>query len=561
MNDPAINSTPKRTDAFTIVRWFAFIFANGRVYGLDHKITRQSVTAATQALQAFLQRHGDLSFAVVDDDFQVEGVSLGTPVPSTIALAKGLARLNAQELSFQAGISAEEVQAFVNMLFIKDDQLKQANGFANLLTTSGLTCIHTSGYSYQRVTEHETVVDKSSKPAAGLDASAALAIRKMLNNREAEPGDAIVLQQVDLGNDTVLEELSRLAAPPDDADLLGPAELTTQTIERLQRISDRLLETPANRTQKGRKAIRKLIKNVEANVAERLQRLGADIQAVEMLASRVKELVEELAVDGLVAQYMKLRGEITEKENKLKRHIQRAERRSDDPEGVKSRLRGIGIPADILENLSAGAFGEMSGGGAPGPGGGTAGAGRGPGGGTAGAGRGAGPGGGGLAAEPAAEPTEAHPPPESSLSSLLTQLRETSPGDGQLPHLVENILAEMNKALQQTAVRAEAQMATLKRIIMIPAGRPDNADLSRRQLLILMAELGQELRQPLTVITGAIDMLLGRYFGPVAQEQAPILEMAAESSRHLDELIGRMVRIAGMPDSLSPDAKILTRIK
>jgi hypothetical protein len=37
--------------------------------------------------------------------------------------------------------------------------------------------------------------------------------------------------------------------------------------------------------------------------------------------------------------------------------------------------------------------------------------------------------------------------------------------------------------------------------------------------------------------------------------------MAAESSRHLDELIGRMVRIAGMPDSLSPDENILTRIK
>jgi hypothetical protein len=557
MNDPTTESPSKRADAFTLVRWFAFIFANGRVYGLDHKITRQSVADATAALQAFQQRHGDLSFAVVDDDFQIEGVSLGTPIPSTIALARGLARLNAQDLSFQAGISAEEVQSFANLLFMKDEQLTQANGFANLLTTSGLTSIHTSGYSYQRVTEHEAVVDKSITPAAGLDASAALAIGNLLNNREAGPGDAVVLQQADLGNDAVLEELSRLAAPPDDADLLGPAELTTQTIERLQRISDSLLETPANRTQKGRKAIRKLIKNVETNVAERLQRLGSDIQAVEMLALRVKELVEELAVDGLVAQYMKLRSEITEKENKLRRHIQRAERRSDDPEGVKSRLKGIGIPADILENLSAGAFGEKSGGGAAGPG-----AAAGPGGGAAGAGRGAGPGGGGLAAaEPAVEQAEAPLPPESSLSGLLTQLRETSPGDGELPRLVENILAEMNKALQQTAVHAEAQMATLKRIIMIPAGRPDNADLSRRQLLILMAELGQELRQPLTVITGAIDMLLGRYFGPVAQEQAPILEMAAESSRHLDELIGRMVRIAGMPDSLSPDENILTRIK
>ncbi len=143
----------------------------------------------------------------------------------------------------------------------------------------------------------------------------------------------------------------------------------------------------------------------------------------------------------------------------------------------------------------------------------------------------------------------------------MKRLQSTEPGDGTLPELVENILAEMNHTLRQTATRAEAQMATRKRIVMIPAGRPDNADLSRRQLLVLMAELGQELRQPLTVITGAIEMLLRDYFGTITPAQRPIVEMAADSSRDLDALIGRMIRIAGMPASLNPDEKILNRIK
>ncbi len=164
-------------------------------------------------------------------------------------------------------------------------------------------------------------------------------------------------------------------------------------------------------------------------------------------------------------------------------------------------------------------------------------------------------------ATPISAPAEEASLQESPLAELLKQLHETAPGDGALPRLVENILVEMNKALKQTAIRAEAQMETLKRIVMIPAGRPDNPDLSCRELLMLMAELGQDLRQPLTVITGSVDILIGQYFGPISEEQRPFLDMASESSRKLDELINQMTRIAGVPISLNPDENVLARIK
>ena len=118
----------------------------------------------------------------------------------------------------------------------------------------------------------------------------------------------------------------------------------------------------------------------------------------------------------------------------------------------------------------------------------------------------------------------------------------------------------MDTTLQQAAARAAEQIETLKRITMIPAGRPDNADLSRRQLLILMSELGQEVRQSLTVVLGAISIILGRHLGDISSEQTSILEMAAESSRTLNDLMDQMIRIAGMPTSLNPDENILARI-
>ena len=540
MNGKTESDAIRKQDAYMIVRWLAFLLANGRVYGLEHKITRQSLADATQALTLFHQRHGDFDLAVADNDFQVEGVSVGPPIASTVSLAKCLYGLNAQALCFKAGVTVADLHAFLRLL-LGEKQTRQAAGLADLLSASGVTSIRMVGYTYRRVTENEAVVEKADQAGSGFTASTAAAIRKLLEADTADgAGDPAPLRKADLGDDKIVEDLARIAAPPDSADLLGPEALTHQTIERLQRMSDELLDEPANRTQKGRRTIRRIIKSVETDVAERLQHLGADIEAVEMLALRVKELIEELAVDGLVAQYMKLRGEVFVKESKLKRHIQRAARRGESERELKSRLVAMGLPAAILENLAAN-------GGAPGAA-------------AAGAGTGTAPAAGENAAAPSAIPLPATLP-ATPLTDLLRQLQNTAPGAGALPGLVDSILAEMNKTLQQTALRAEAQMETLKRIVMIPAGRPDNADLSRRQLLMLMAELGQELRQPLTVVTGAIDMLIGNYFGPVADAQKPILEMAAESSRNLDELISRMIRISGMPTSLSPDEKVLARIQ
>ena len=551
---PDPNSATRNSDAYTIVRWLAFVLANGRVYGLGHKITGQSIADAAQALALFHQRHGDFELAVVDDDFQVGGVSVGPPIASTIALARCLAGLNAPGLCFQEGITAEDLAAFARMLFLKEEQVRQANGLAGLLSASGLTRIRAVGFSYQRVTEHETVVEEDETPATGLSAASVAAIRRFLDSgaAAASPVDAESLRQVDLGDDKTVGELARLVAPPETPVPLSPEALAQQTIERLQRMSDDLLEAPSNQTVKGRRNLRKLITSVEADVTERLQHLGADIQAVEMLASRVKELIEGLAVDGLVAQYMKLRGELAAKEGKLKRHLRRAGQRGGSEKEIKSRLVSMGLPASILEDLAASAAGGTPDGGADGAGTGTR---------SGGAADGAGTGTGSTASGGQVPAAPEAPAPETPLTDLLRQLQSTAPGDGALPRLVDNILSEMNKTLQQTALRAEAQMETLKRIVMIPAGRPDNADLSRRQLLILMAELGQELRQPLTVVTGAIDMLLGRFFGPISDEQKPILGMASESNRRLDELISRMIRIAGMPTSLTPDADILARIK
>ena len=163
-------SATRNADAYMVVRWLAFILANGQVYGLNHKITQESIRDAAKVLALYHQRHGEFELAVVDDDFRVDGASVGPPIPSTIALAHCLTSLNAPGLCFREGITAQELATFAEMLFLKEEQVQQANGLSGLLDAAGLTSIRTIGFSYQRVAEHETVVAKDGKdeePATG----------------------------------------------------------------------------------------------------------------------------------------------------------------------------------------------------------------------------------------------------------------------------------------------------------------------------------------------------------------------------------------------------------
>ncbi len=117
---------------------------------------------------------------------------------------------------------------------------------------------------------------------------------------------------------------------------------------------------------------------------------------------------------------------------------------------------------------------------------------------------------------------------------------------------MENILGEMSRSLLDTQRSAKKQLETLRKIVMIPSYRTDNPKLTRQQLQSLMAELGQQLRQPLTVISGGISMILSGHFGDIPNSQRQLIGLISDSAAELDTLITRLIEIAGIPESLTP---------
>ena len=81
--------------------------------------------------------------------------------------------------------------------------------------------------------------------------------------------------------------------------------------------------------------------------------------------------------------------------------------------------------------------------------------------------------------------------------------------------------------------------------------------LSREELLGNLAEINQELAQPLTATSAVIDMLAGGQLGAVSDAQRDVLKVASEGMERLEGLIKYLTRISGMPSDLSPDRQVL----
>jgi hypothetical protein len=490
-------------DAAAVVRGLSFVLVNGVAYGARHKIVRQTIQDAFAIIAAFQACHGELTLTLVDGSILVNGQALDRPVANAGNLAKRLSEIGAHVLTFTPAMAAAELEQLADLLFLTDDRLRAAGGFQGLLRAAGLAHISSDTYTYQRVGLNEAVVAVSDKEQAGLDAELAAAVRALLGAPDA--GGANRLSAVTLENEDVLLDLAELAQPEETSALPDAQTRVRQTLRRLRRLCDGLLENSANRTQKGRRSLKRMVQAVERELAERLARDGEDAAAAE-LAAGIKELNEELAVDGLVAKYLKQRGDLDASEARLLRQIRRAARNPAETEELRARLTEAGLPDASWEALLL---------------------------------------------------RDGRPPPpaDAQLDDTLARLRVAVAGSEK--EAARAALGDMDQAMRQSLARAQERIVALAAIARKPAEKATDAEYTRRRLLDLMAELGQEMRQPLTVINAVLEMAQSGRLGSVAAEHLPLLEMAMESGQQLDTLIGRMVDVAGMPRTLQPNRELL----
>lgn len=119
---------------------------------------------------------------------------------------------------------------------------------------------------------------------------------------------------------------------------------------------------------------------------------------------------------------------------------------------------------------------------------------------------------------------------------------------------IQDLIAETAKQLSLLSRLTGTRISRLKDKL----GAEDTArQLSRSEVLEILAELTQEISQPLTIVTATVELITSLRIGPLNDSQLELLGMVAESGNRMAQLVDSLMRIAGTPTTLHPDQAIL----
>jgi hypothetical protein len=299
-----------------------------------------------------------------------------------------------------------------------------------------------------------------------------------------------------------------------------------------------LLDDSVAKTQQGRRTIAKTLTSLGAATAERLNSLpemeGSGIS--DKVSEVVEEMTDALNVESLVAEYTKkLRAIEATQQRVLKFMKARAVEKPEAADALREKLIDSGLTDDDWKELV-----QKSRPAAGGP--------------AAGDSTGATGTGGGLG------------PAVAKLNDLLDPSRHTQ-DDPSIDNDLVRLLSDVNREIANTAERTEQTIRALAQELSQTTPPPGKADtdsnqptLSRKNLMALLGELGQELCQPLSVLQSVVQMLKTKRLGEINEKQDRMLAIGCESADRLKTLVDKLILISNVPKDLSPNEKILGKI-
>ena len=146
-----------------------------------------------------------------------------------------------------------------------------------------------------------------------------------------------------------------------------------------------------------------------------------------------------------------------------------------------------------------------------------------------------------------------------ALTSVFEKLESLMKADktdgGQVKELLGQASDNLDDATDSTKEKLEALSKQLDDTGTIGG---QGKEMSRKVLLSSIAEISQELMQPLTAISASLEMMLGGYAGEVNLEQRGMLDIANNSSAHLTFLMKELIEIVGCPSNKGIDDRFHT---
>ncbi len=154
-----------------------------------------------------------------------------------------------------------------------------------------------------------------------------------------------------------------------------------------------------------------------------------------------------------------------------------------------------------------------------------------------------------------------------SVEELAAQRAGSDTSSPAMTHALETIGREVDSLIRHTqgqasslAQRVDADRGTVAELERRARDSGVGLQLSREELLGSLAEINQEIVQPLTTSSVMLEMLSAGRMGDLNDAQRDVLRTATEGMGRLEKLIAYLQRISGFPVELAPDHGLLSEV-
>ena len=522
-----------------LLRLMGRIFANSDMYGPHHKLTIESIDKSYNLLAPILEICERINFDMADGVLLVEGEPAGTTESFINVLAKRLTDVELAGLAMLKGLTREEYGKLIEIMFtgvpVADSE---GEGMRQALAEHGVEHISALTVTYRTVTEHEEVVLKNAEKAP----------ESLIEDAKAEEGKKGVVEQImaflksdglvdgeqaskDLAT-MLLSDPERLARFIMEMAVVQPRKMTPSgepesladiVVARLNRVRHALLKEKPIASAKRKTALKKNLLLLGKDILRSVKELeppaapGTEIA----ISTAINEMLGEVEIKAIASEYAKKYASFARAEKDLVQQIKAMGEEQAVERGLGKQLSAEGISSSDWRTLLMKAA-EVS---AP----------------------------GGV----------------SEIIALLTKLDEMVSAGKSDPTAITDVVSQVNKVSGTLASKTGKKIENLGKQIQdyIEASEdleePEEPERTKRKqtlaaLLVILAEILQELCQPITVMSGVIQMAAAGYLGQVNEQQKEMFQMAEESGASAKQLLDRLIVIVGVPKGLAPDRELLT---
>ena len=569
-------------------------------YWLSASDTKNAIDECYAALEVLFESSGkEIMFSIVNDTVTVDEETVTYEDHLITVFVEHLKSCDINSFALKKGMPRDEFGKLIEILDARPDEIETLGGFASLLEQFELAHARSIAVRYERVTDQDAVV---SKDKLGVDA---------MTDEEVAEKILEFLKDSESGGEQAAKILREAAANPDKmADLIleasggtgegeggkgggdgegggegtGPAEAVQETkqeieavVANLQHTFETMMEDPAAQTPTGKKKLLTTIGKLEKEMVKKLTDVGR-LESVKAVQEAVSVMRDELKMEALAAEYMKKRKAIMESEKRILRYMQAKGLDKVAETELEDKLAEAGLDGEGWNEL-------LVKGGAPGAAGlpGVAGQG-----GLAGLGAvlgipgmGTGPGGPGGAPGPGPDGPDGPGGPAAGgygftdlsmgqLATLLDHLegkiREAEEGKTTVADVQDmtSTMEQVNKEMDTLLESTEQKLTALVGEVLTEGAEGDDElkekqsrILTKRDVLRILAEIVQELFQPLSVVNCSIDMIVSKALGEITDSQVDMLKLAREGTTRIQVLIDDLNKISGLPETKTPDKKIM----